>query len=517
MDWIKDILLYHEQSPLLFTQLYFWIFLTIVIAVYTGSYKVKSFRNIFLFAVSLFFYWKTGGLFLLLLVLTSLVDFANGIWIHKSGSRSKKIVFLSLSLLFNLGLLFYFKYAFFFIDALNQIFNLDIQKVNIASLFINNSLGTSFDITRIFLPVGISFYTFQSLSYVFDVFKGKLQPVKNFFDYGFFVTFFPQLVAGPIVRASQFIPQIYKEYEVSKEDFNRAVFLILNGLFKKMVISDYISINFVDRVFDNPVSFTGFENLMAVYGYGIQIYCDFSGYTDVAIGVALFLGFRLPLNFNSPYKAENISDFWKRWHISLTSWFRDYIFLPIAFKVSSKLSKNKYAGLKTDFIIYFVAGMITFVLTGFWHGAAWRFIIWGLLHGILLVGHRFWTINVRTRRKKTLFAHFVSVFLTFNLVSFAWIFFRVQSMQAFHEMMHQFFTNFGWNVLFDMIISYKAVFLIILFAYIVHWLPSSFKEKYRLWFYERPQWVKVIIALIVVFICYQAKSSDVQPFIYFQF
>ncbi|MBC8342734.1 MAG: MBOAT family protein, partial [Bacteroidetes bacterium] len=448
---------------------------------------------------------------------TTFLDYYIGKWTFRAQKKSFKKAWVAVSLVLNLGILAYFKYTYFFVDIFNAIFNTHVEVINIAAQWANSSLGTSFDITKIILPVGISFYTFQSLSYVLDISRGKLKPVNNILEYGFYVTFFPQLVAGPIVRAAQFIPQLYKKYQLTKDEVHYALFLILNGLMKKMIISDYISINFVERVFDTPLQFTGFENLMAIYGFGIQIYCDFSGYTDIAIGVALLLGFRLPLNFNSPYKAENITDFWKRWHISLTTWFRDYLFLPIAFRVSAKLKREKYWGLKTEYYIYLVAGLILFHLTGLWHGAAWRFLIWGGLHGFALVVHRFWRGMISRKKQKSMLNHFISVFITFNLVSFAWIFFRAKDMGIVEQMIRQVFSSFSWTLIPQIFIGYWEVFALMIAAYMIHWLPTSFKTKYISWFKNSPVWTKGLIVILVVFLCYQASSSEVQTFIYFQF
>ncbi len=319
----------------------------------------------------------------------------------------KRKLFVATSVFINLSLLAYFKYAYFFTDLFNSAFNTDFEVINLLAEWTNNLFGSSFNISQIILPVGISFYTFQTISYTVDVYRKKLKPVKNIIDFGFYVSFFPQLVAGPIVRAAEFIPQLYQKFKLTKQEFGHAIFLILNGLVKKMLISDYISINFVDRVFDSPLSFTGFENLMAVYGYSIQIYCDFSGYTDIAIGVALFLGFRLPINFNSPYKAMNITDFWRRWHISLSSWLRDYLYIP--FGGNKKGKTSTYINL-----------MITMILGGLWHGASLRFVIWGGIHGFGLVIHKLWVkLNLSfrkyytTRSSKNIFSHFISVFTTF--------------------------------------------------------------------------------------------------------
>ena len=286
-------------------------------------------------------------------------------------------VFILFSIISNLGILAYFKYTGFIVNTINDLLELIIKVYDFLAAFSNSHLGTSFNISNIILPVGISFFTFQSLSYTIDVYRKKMEPVRNIIDFGFYVSFFPQLVAGPIVRASEFIPQLYSEFQLAKREFSHALFLISKGLIKKIIISDFIAINFIDRVFDAPSIYSGFENLMAVYGYGLQIYCDFSGYTDIAIGVALILGFRLPVNFNSPYKAASITDFWKRWHISLSRWLKDYLYIP--------LGGNRKGKIRTNINL-----MITMLLGGLWHGASLRFIIWGGLHGIGLVINRIW-------------------------------------------------------------------------------------------------------------------------------
>ncbi|MEA3496512.1 MAG: MBOAT family O-acyltransferase [Bacteroidota bacterium] len=517
MEILKDIFLYNQDSPLLFTQLLFWVFFAVVLIVFSLIYKKKLIRTAFLFISSLFFYWKTGGYFFVLLLITTFVDFYVGKFIFLAKTKQKKKILLLISLVFNLSILAYFKYSYFIIGSINSVFHTDIQVVNLFAQWTNSLTNTHFDVSSIILPVGISFYTFQSLSYVIDISKGKLKPVDNIIDYGFFVTFFPQLVAGPIVRATHFIPQIYQKFKLTKDDFGHAIFLIMNGLIKKMIISDYISINFVDRVFDSPLSYSGFENLMATFGYGIQIYCDFSGYTDIAIGVALLLGFRIPINFNSPYKAKNISDFWKRWHISLTSWFRDYLFFPLALRFSKKLKKQKYAFIKADYIIYFYAALFTFIITGLWHGAAWRFVVWGAIHGIWIVSHRFWITHIRKKRRKSKINNFFSVAITFILLNFTWIFFRATDQQHISDMFYQIFMHFSWEVIPEMIISYKVVFVLIIGGYIIHWLPKNFKIIYENCFKATPVWAKAVIVAIVVITCYQAISSDVQPFIYFQF
>ena len=326
---LSDIFLFNQEKPLIFTGLFFWVFYGIVLLIYSGIYRHRALRNIFLFGVSLFFYWKTSGLFFLILVFTTISDYYMGNLIYHSRKVSWKKSWLILSVVINLFMLSYFKYTYLFVDTLNHLFNLDMVVVNHLAIWSNRFTGTHFDVSMILLPVGISFYTFQSISYTVDIYRGKVDPVRHLLDFGFYVSFFPQLVAGPIVRASEFIPQLYKRYSLSMEEFSFALFLVLKGLFKKMFIGDYIALNFVDRVFSNPTGFSGFENLAALFGYSLQVYVDFSGYTDIAIGTALLLGFRLPKNFNSPYKATSVGNFWKRWHISLSTWLRDYLYIPL--------------------------------------------------------------------------------------------------------------------------------------------------------------------------------------------
>jgi D-alanyl-lipoteichoic acid acyltransferase DltB (MBOAT superfamily) len=511
MEVIKDILLYSEAKPLLFTRLYFWGFFAFLLLIYSFIYKKNPLRNAYLFFISLFFYYKSGGYFFSLLIFSTIADFTLGQLIYSANTSSKKKLFVAASIIINLSLLGYFKYTYFFTDIVNSTFNTDFKVINFLAAWTNNLTGSSFNLSRIILPVGISFYTFQTISYTVDVYRGKLKPVKNIIDFGFYVSFFPQLVAGPIVRAAEFVPQLYQKFKLTRQEFGHAIFLILNGLVKKMLISDYISINFVDRIFESPLSFTGFENLMAVYGYSIQIYCDFSGYTDIAIGVALLLGFKLPINFNSPYKAINITDFWRRWHISLSSWLRDYLYIPLGGNRKSKIR-------------VYINILITMLLGGLWHGASLRFIIWGGLHGFGLVIHKLWSkMNLSfskyytTRSNKNIFYRFISVFTTFHLVTFAWIFFRAESMDNALGMISQIKSNFQFELIPIMISSYYKIFLIIILGYGIHWLPSNFKENYRGWFIKTNIIIKILIVVLIIFILHQVKSAEMQPFIYFQF
>ena len=328
-NYLAYVFSFDSSNPLLFTQFQFWAFFAFVFAGFAYFKKRKILRNSYLFFISLFFYYKTSGLFVGLLLLVTCSDFLLAKQIYKARNLILKRLFLTLSIIIDLSILCYFKYAYFFADVINSIFGLNIEVTNIAASGFNSLFGTSFSVDNIILPVGISFYTFQVISYTCDVYKGLIKPVRNVLDFGFYVTFFPQLVAGPIVKASDFIPQLYKKYNLSKTQFGIAVFWILNGLLKKIILSDYLALNFIDRIFDNPLLFSGFENVAALFLYSLQVYADFSGYTDIAIGLSLLMGFHLPKNFDSPYKAQNCSNFWKRWHISLSRWLQTYLYIPL--------------------------------------------------------------------------------------------------------------------------------------------------------------------------------------------
>ncbi|MBI5010395.1 MAG: MBOAT family protein [Bacteroidia bacterium] len=482
----------------------FWLFLMFVLAGYSLLYRRKFLRNLYLLLISLFFYYKSGGLFLILLLLVTLIDYTCGLLIHNSSTRFTRKLYILLSILSNLGILAYFKYTGFFVETANTIFGTDIQVHDYLASFSNNILGSTFDISNIVLPVGISFFTFQSLSYTFDVYRKRMEPVRNIIDFGFYVSFFPQLVAGPIVRASEFIPQLYSDFHLSKREFSHALFLILKGLIKKIIISDFIAVNFVDRVFDAPALYSGFENLMAVYGYGLQIYCDFSGYTDIAIGLGLVFGFRFPINFNSPYKATGITDFWKRWHISLSRWLKDYLYIP--------LGGNRKGRIRTNINL-----MLTMLLGGLWHGAALRFIIWGGLHGFGLVINRVWESLTGGRILKGRVGNFLAILITFNFVSFCWIFFRAPDMDSVIIMLNQIALSFSPGSYLTVLPAYSSVFMLMIAGYFIHFLPENVKESYRGLFITFPLFAQLAVTMIVAILLFQMRTTDVMPFIYFRF
>ena len=432
IKYLGSVFAFNPDSPLLFTQFHFWAFFAVVflgfaLIVSAPIRRQQILRNTYLFLFSLLFYYKTSGWFVGLLILVTCTDYTIARYIYhlRNKAQWKRKLLLILSVTIDLSILCYFKYSYFFADMVNQILGTNLEVTNIAAKAGNILTHSQFwSVDRIILPVGISFYTFQVISYTADVYKGLIKPVRNICDFGFYVTFFPQLVAGPIIKASDFIPQLYRKYNLSRMQFGIAIFWILNGLIKKIVLSDYLAVNFIDRVFANPHLFSGFENLMALFVYSLQVYADFSGYTDIAIGLSQLMGFHLPANFNSPYKAPNCSNFWKRWHISLSRWLQNYLYIPLGgnreitfgtyFWISIislvALILSGSIWLSIAVVLFFTSvylfarryperrkkiyanlnSMITMLLGGLWHGASCNFMIWGGLNGVGMVIFKFW-------------------------------------------------------------------------------------------------------------------------------
>ena len=484
-------LIYNPKEPLLFSSGLFIFLFTGFMYVYFLVYKHHRAKTVFVTLFSLYFYYKSSGIYFLLLILSAIVDYSLANAIFKAESAKKKKAILILSLVLNLGMLAYFKYTNFFYSIICDI------------------SAQSFSPLSIFLPVGVSFFTFQSLSYTIDIYRGTLKPVKSFLDYAFFVTFFPQLVAGPIVRAADFIPQIFKPIKVTDAMIGRGIFLIASGVIKKVVIADFISANFVDRIFEHPTLYTGLENLFGVYGYALQIYCDFSGYSDMAIGIALLMGFHFKINFDSPYQSKNITEFWRRWHISLSTWLKDYLYIS--------LGGNRKGRIRTYINLF-----ITMLLGGLWHGAGFRFVLWGAMHGIALAVHKLYlevfpAKTVDRSPVRQFFITVLSAFITFHFVSFCWIFFRAENMETAMQMIRQIVFHFNPQIFFEFITGYKSVLLMMLIGYTLHFIPKSLELKTENIVTNLPLLLKVSFMILVILLVVQFKSSEIQPFIYFQF
>lgn len=484
---LKQLFLYNPEEPLIFNSGLFLFLFTGFLWVYISLSKTHKPKLIFVTLFSLYFYYKSSGAYFILLLFATAIDFTLAKMIYASKDEWQRKFYIVVTLIVNLGMLGYFKYTNFLLDSFFSLAGQDFQPMDI------------------FLPVGVSFFTFQSLSYTLDVYRGNLKPVDNILDYAFFVSFFPQLVAGPIVRASDFLPQIHKPTVVTDEMFGRGIFLIGCGLFKKAVISDYISTNFVDRVFDAPSLYSGVENLFAIYGYALQIYCDFSGYSDMAIGIALLLGFRFPLNFDSPYQSKSITEFWRRWHISLSTWLRDYLYIS--------LGGNRKGEART-----YLNQMLTMLLGGLWHGASWRFIIWGGLHGVALTVHKFYRSRFPEASKRSgIWINFVRVMVTFHFVCFCWIFFRAANMATVGEILNQVFFHFNAALLPEFIGGYKLVMMLMVVGYLLHFIPREAELAAQETITHMSLAGKAAFMISVILLVIQTKSSGIQPFIYFQF
>ncbi|MDR1830590.1 MAG: MBOAT family protein [Candidatus Fibromonas sp.] len=478
-------LIYDPKSPLLFnSSLFLGLFLAFYL-VYVFTYKYNRFRTVYVLLFSFFFYYKAGGMYFILLATASVFNYFLSKLLYETENPGKRKIFIVLLVVINLGILAYYKYTNFIIGNINAVFNGDISFQNII------------------LPIGISFFIFQAISYSIDVYRREIEPARNLLDFSFYLCFFPQLVAGPIVRAKAFLPQMYEKIKLSKEDMGKAFFLIMAGLIKKAVISDYISLNFVDRIFDAPNSYTAIENLLAAYGYAIQIYCDFSGYSDMAIGLALLMGFKLPINFLTPYKSKSVTEFWKRWHISLSSWLRDYLYIS--------LGGNRKGNVRT-----YVNLFLTMLIGGLWHGAAWRFVVWGGLHGIALAIERI--LKPYIKIPQNAFTRIIGVILTFHFVMFAWIFFRAQDFSTAMELIGKIGQlSFKAEYWLSVITVYKNVLIVLLAGFIMHFLPDRFAQWSQKIFIAMPIPAKAIIIGLVLWLVYATASSEVQPFIYFQF
>jgi len=471
---------------------YAWFFLAVFVLSWLLAGRPKI-RRLLLLAASYFFYGSWDWRFLALLLISTVVDFSVAKTMAQRPKQRRRGLLL-VSICTNLGILGFFKYFNFFKDSVVQLLQTAGVHADVPAL-------------SIILPVGISFYTFQTMAYTIDVYRGRAEVCRDPVTFALYVSFFPQLVAGPIERAQRLIPQLAADPKgFSNTEGGKALFLIAIGLFKKVVIGDYLAVNLVDRVFASPSSYSSLEVLAGVYGYAVQIYCDFSGYTDIAIGCAALLGVKFALNFNSPYKAQNLQEFWHRWHISLSTWLRDYLYVPLG--GSRRGPWRTYLNL-----------MITMLLGGLWHGAGWQFIFWGFLHGGLLGVTRAWQrwrgVEDNPGPPKTagaLAGHAVGVFLTFHYVCLGWVFFRAESFEKawalltrltswtfYHPNLH------GW-VIAALVVGLGS-----------HYTPEKVYEWARSRFAALPFWVQGLILFGIAFALREAASAEAVPFIYFQF
>ncbi|UYQ92251.1 GDSL-type esterase/lipase family protein [Chitinophaga horti] len=485
-------LLYDPKDPILFNSAFFLFFFAAFLVCYQlVSNSIRG--RVWVFTLfSLYFFYKACGMYVGLVIIAAIVDFYLSNTIHRSQSQRTRKALLVFSIIINLGLLFLFKYTDFFIGVWN-----DLSHGHITPL-------------GLLLPIGISFYTFENLSYTIDVYRKEINPVTDFLDYLFFLSFFPKLMMGPIVRAADFIPQIYKPFHVDAEDIGKGMYLILGGLIKKVIISDLIYQNFVVFIFDDPSRHTGLECLLGVYGYALVIYCDFSGYSDMAIGIARWTGFKIPQNFDTPYKSASITEFWRRWHISLSSWLRDYLYIPLGGNRKGKVRQ-------------YINQFLTMLIGGFWHGANWTFILWGALHGLML-GLDKTRMNFMKARgwdkwtgPKRMALRVAGILFTFHFVCFCWIFFHARTFDIALSLLHQVAYDFRGDLFVSVVSGYPAVFALMLAGFVLHFMPHLTWQKMELRLARLPLWGSVAVMVIFIWVLAQVKSSEPMLPIYLQF
>lgn len=542
-----------SADDLAFNRLDFWIFFLAFMVLFSFLHKNQLVRSMFITLASLFLFFKTSGFFVTLLALSVTVNFLLGKWIFRVDSSTGRKWIIAFSATFNLFFLGFFKYGIFFTESFNNMFHTDFEAWNYFALLGNDLFGEYTFETHIMLPAGVSFFTFQSISYVVDIYRKEIQPVKNYWDYAFYVTYFPHVLMGPIVRARDFIPQIYQKFQLTKKEFGESVFLIMKGLFKKIVLADFVATHFINSVVDNPGDYPGYWSVIAMWGYSLQIYGDFSGYTDIAIGISKLMGFELLPNFNSPYKANSVADFWRRWHKSLGSWLRDYLYIPLG--GNKKGTAGTYIAIIVIFIfLIFITGwyelvfvyiglmslygiailispkvktfmhrdlnlLITMILGGLWHGASQNFVIWGAMNGLALVIYNHWKKISPYEKSSWWIVHFWKILLTFNFITFTRIWFRLKTEGAPNNMLDRIFNHFDFQAdTFQILMNtYYPALLIMLLGFFVHWMPQKWKDFMVSSFVKTPVILQMVIIALFIVVLYQAASDSHQPFVYLEF
>ncbi len=481
---------------MLFNSIEFLIFFPVVVLIYfLLPFKL---RIIGLLIASYYFYMSWKPEYIILIVLSTLIDFFVARRISATAKKTQQKFFLLVSLAANIGLLFIFKYFNFFSDSIFSFFN----------LFQLNITPPQVDVI---LPVGISFYTFQTLSYTIDVYRGFQKPETNIGKFALYVAFFPQLVAGPIERSLRLLPQFDRKVTIDYKRITDGLKLMTWGFFKKLVIADRLAA-VVNSVYNNPGDFSGVPILIATYFFAIQIYCDFSGYSDIAIGAAKVLGYDLMENFKQPYFAKSINEFWHRWHISLSTWFRDYVYIP--------LGGNRVFVWRWYFNIF-----IVFLISGLWHGANWTFVIWGALHGVYSILTFVLSKLSNKRIKFSLFSNhgkwvnLVKIFITFHLVLFSWIFFRANSISDAFQLIKTMFTKFQFSTAYGLNLGGIYEIGIIGVSLIILFLVDYFRERgIKLELISRGNLaVRWSLYYALVFSILIFGKFGISEFIYFQF
>lgn len=542
-----------EFKPLVFTQLDFWLLFLLIMLLFSFLHKNKLVKTLFITLISLFIYYKTSGLFVLFLAGSMFWNFAIGNWIYKAATIKKQKTALITGLTLNLLVFLYFKYGFFFTESFNELFKTDYKILNQFALWGNGFFGKSTFDEKLFAAGGVSFITFQSITYIVDIYRKELKPVESVFHYTAYATFFPYILMGPISRAKDIIPQLVQPYQLEQKDFSWAVYQILKGLVKKLILADYIAVHFIDKVLDAPEAYPGFVGVIAMWSYSLYIYGDFSGYTDIATGLAQLMGIKLNKNFDSPYKAISVADFWRRWHRSLGSWFRDYLYIPLGGNKTGGKGSYIMIAIIMIFLIfitqwfellYVYAGvtmvylllvkaipsfktyvhrdlnlLITMVVGGLWHGPSENFVIWGSMNGVALVLFNYWKKISPYETSDKLVARFWKIVLTFNFITFTRIWFRLEDDGEPLKFLSHLKENFQFSIetFNKMFMSFLPVMIIVILGFVMHWLPSLWKDKLEHKFSQTPIAAQLLIVVLVVVLVYQAVSDISKPFVYLQF
>lgn len=477
---------------LLFSDVSFWLVFVVFLTIYAF---VRCYCRIgmllYVVAFSLAFFWMANGWLCLLLPAVALVTWATGKVLADDDATGEPTWFpllrrvtLTAAIILVLMPLLYFKYSGFLLKSVNDVF------------------ATHFSLSALALPVGISFFTFQAIGYLVDVYRGRFRMQVSFLEFLFFLSFFPLLLAGPITRAKTLLPQIRRSGAVSSRLLYVGVWLMMLGLLKKCVVADYIA-QYNDWIFSDPLMYSGFECLMGILGYTVQIYCDFSGYSDMSIGIAAMLGFRLADNFAFPYRANNLSQFWRRWHISLSTWFRDYVYIP--------LGGNRCSRART-----YYNNIITMLVAGLWHGASWMFVLWGGIHGIGLVIHKLCLPLLRRLPQLRVIDAF-SVLITFVYVAVAWVFFRSDSISGACLLLHRSVADFDIAYFVPFVTARPWWCLLVVIPLLSQMINDKSYLRLQTRYICLPWILKIVLLLVVLQLVVQFRTSNVQPFIYYQF
>lgn len=485
---LRRVLAYDSRTPLLFNTGLFLLLFTGFIGIYQLASRWRTAKMLIVIAFSLYFYWKSSAECCFILLGVCLADYVVGWLLGQSRPLWLRKLWVTVNVAANVGMLVYFKYFNMLYESFADI------------------TGRDFEAMDIILPAGISFFCFRSISYIVDIYRRKIEPCTSLLDYIFFLTYFPPLLAGPVVRAADMLPQIKANNPATRQMVSDGLFLIICGLVKKVMVADYLSGNFVSRIFENPSLYSGFENLMGAMGFAIQLYCDFSGYSDMAIGLALLMGYRFRDNFDAPFKSQSPTELWRRWHISLSSWLRDYIYIPLGGNRKGK--RRQHINL-----------MATMTIGGLWHGATWMYVIWGAYNGALLIIHK-WLhkrFPAPSRLKGTRPAIVFNITVTLALTVFGFMIFRATSLDNIGLMLRQIFTDFRPAVIPAFLGSYALITAIIVGAYVMHFLPRRATDGLRRSYGATHPVVQALILALILFAVIQSRQSELVPFVYLQY